>query len=88
MRVLLRHIAARYFERLNVADKDRIRAALNDLSKEPPEGDIKPLAGQQGYNRLRVGGYRALFCVSNNTIFVTNLDPRGQAYKKKNKGKK
>ena len=85
MRVLLRPIAARYFERLDVTDKNRFRAAFAELAKEPPEGDIRPLVGQPGYFRLRVGGYRALYRIEDNTIFVTNIDPRGQAYGKKSR---
>jgi len=87
MQVLLRPVANRYLERLNESDNRRIRAALYDLSKEPPEGDIKPLSGQTGYFRVRVGKYRVLFRHEENTIFVTNIDSRGQAYKKKNRGK-
>jgi len=85
MIVLIRPIAARYFERLNTADKNRIRAAFANLSKEPPEGDIKPLVGQSGYFRLRVGSFRALFRIEDDTIIVTNIDPRGQAYKSRRK---
>ena len=88
MQVLLRPIARRYLDRLNEPDNSFIKAALHDLSKEPPEGDIKPLSGQTGYFRLRVRKYRVLFRYEDNTVFVTNIDPRGQAYKKKNRGKK
>jgi len=87
MRVLLRPVAARYFERLDTTDKNRFRAAFASLAKEPPEGDIRPLAGQPGYFRLRVGGYRALYCIEDNTIFVTNINPRGQAYGKRSRRK-
>ena len=88
MKVLLRPVAARYFERLSASDKERFRAAFNNLAKEPPKGDIRPLAGQSGYFRLRVGGYRALYHINDSIVFVTNIDPRGQVYKKKNRGKK
>jgi mRNA interferase RelE/StbE len=87
MRVLLRPVAARYFERLDSIDKDRLRTAFTNLAKEPPEGDIRPLVGQSGYFRLRVGGYRALYRIEDNTIFVTNIDPRGQAYGKRSRRK-
>ena len=87
MRVLLRPNAARYFKRLSTIDKDRFRAAFTDLVKEPPEGDIRPLAGQPGYFRLRLGSYRALYRIEDDTIFITNIDPRGQAYGKKNRRK-
>jgi len=87
VQVLLRPIARRYLDRLNQPDSGNIRAALSDLSKEPPEGDIRPISGQEGYFRLKVGKFRVLFRYERDTIFVTNIDPRGQAYKKKNRGK-
>jgi len=88
MRILLRPIAAKYLGRLSSTDKERFRNAFNNLAKEPPEGDITTLSGLPGYFRLRIGGYRALFRIEDDTIFVTNIDPRGQVYKKKNRGKK
>jgi mRNA-degrading endonuclease RelE of RelBE toxin-antitoxin system len=88
MEVLLRPIAEKYLEHLGEPNRGRIKAAFENLAKEPPEGDIRPVIGTQGYFRLRVGGFRALYRIENNTIFVTNIDPRGQVYKKKNKGKK
>jgi mRNA interferase RelE/StbE len=87
MQVLLRPVAVKYLERLPEPHKGKIKAALVDLSKDPPEGDIKPLTGQEGRWRLRVGSFRALYRIENDTIFVTNIDPRGQAYKKKNRRK-
>jgi mRNA interferase RelE/StbE len=69
---------------MNEPDKGYIKAALAGLEKNPPVGDIKPLTGQKGY-RLRVGHYRILFHIEENVIVVTNIEPRGQAYKKKNK---
>ncbi|MCL2186662.1 MAG: type II toxin-antitoxin system RelE/ParE family toxin [Treponema sp.] len=88
MTVLLRPVAAKYFERLSATDKERFRNAFNDLAKEPPEGDIKTLKGWNGYFRLRIGGYRVLFRIEDDIIIITNIDSRGQVYKKKNKRKK
>jgi uncharacterized damage-inducible protein DinB len=45
MEALLHHTADKYLNRLNAADRDRINATLDDLEKEPPEGDIRPIAG-------------------------------------------
>jgi mRNA interferase RelE/StbE len=87
MQVLLRPVVVKYLKRLGEPNKGRIKAAFEDLSKEPPEGDIRPVVGRKGYFRLRVGGFRALYRIENNTIFVTNIDTRGQVYKKKNRGK-
>jgi len=88
MEVILRPIAAKYLNRMSATDKERFKAALKKLSKEPPEGDIANLSGWPRCFRLRVGGYRALFRIEGGAIFVTNIDTRGQAYNKKNRGKK
>ena len=85
-KALLHRSADKYYSRLNQADKDRIDAALDDLEKEPPQGDITPVSGRPGRFRVRVGKYRLLYRVKDNIILVTHIDPRGQVYKKKNKG--
>ncbi|MDR1894695.1 MAG: type II toxin-antitoxin system RelE/ParE family toxin [Spirochaetales bacterium] len=87
MEVLLSRAAAKYLDRLNEPGRGRIKAALAGLEKEPPEGDIVPIAGQAGYFRLRVGDFRALFRIENNVVFVAHIIPRGQAYAKKPGGK-
>jgi mRNA-degrading endonuclease RelE of RelBE toxin-antitoxin system len=88
MRVILHPIPGKYLERLNEPDKGRVKTALAGLEKEPPEGDIRPVTGQAGYFRLKIGSYRALFRYKDRDIFVTHIDPRGQSYNKKNKGGK
>ena len=88
MIVLLHHTADKYLERLNPADRERVKDALKKLEKEPPEGDITSVSGQSGLFRTRVGSYRILWRTKNSAILVTHIDPRGQVYKKKNKGKK
>jgi len=88
MKVSLHPIAEKYLNRLNADDRDRIDDAIEGLEKEPPEGDIRPVSGQSGTFRLRVGSYRAIFRYKDNCIFVTHIDPRGQVYNKKNKGGK
>jgi mRNA-degrading endonuclease RelE of RelBE toxin-antitoxin system len=88
MKVLLHPIAEKYLNRLNANDRDRIDDAIEGLEKEPPEGDIRPIAGQSGTLRLKVGSYRAIFRFKDNYILITHIDPRGQVYKKKNRGNK
>ena len=88
MNVLLHRIPQKYLDRLNEPDKSHIETALGGLEQEPPEGNIVPLAGQPGTFRLTIGSYRAIFRYRDDHIFVTHLDPRGQAYTKKNKGNK
>ncbi|MCL2047620.1 MAG: type II toxin-antitoxin system RelE/ParE family toxin [Defluviitaleaceae bacterium] len=72
--------AARYLERLGEPMKGRITAALKRLENAPPQGDIKAMAGKDGF-RLRVGGYRILFGMKADMIIVTDIGLRGQIYK-------
>ena len=80
MNTVLSPKAAKYLEHLDEPIKGRIIAALKKLEKEPPEGDIKALSGQEGY-RLRVGRYRVLFGIKLDTIVVTDIAPRGEIYR-------
>ena len=88
MHALLHHTAKKYFDRLNQSDRKRIKEALQDLEKEPPEGDIRPYEGNPGVWRLKVGGYRVLYKIEDDIILATHIEPRGQAYKKKTKNKR
>ena len=87
MIVYLRKTATKYLNNINKADRDRINAALINLEKEPPQGDIDTMTDQPGRFRLRVGSYRVLFHIENGNIVISNIE-RGQVYKKKNRGKK
>ena len=80
MEVLLHPKAAKYLNKLNEPIKSRIKTALTKLEKEPPEGDIKAMSGQDLY-RVRVGGYRILFKMEKAAIRVHNIGLRGQIYK-------
>jgi mRNA interferase RelE/StbE len=82
MNTVLSPQTVKYLNRLNEPDKSRIIKALKKLESEPPQGDIKSLVGQDGY-RLRIGNYRALFDVIDNTIVIHALSPRGDAYKRR-----
>ena len=88
MQVKLHRSAEKYLDRLQQADRDRFDTAFAELEKEPPEGDIKPYKGSSGILRLRVGNYRAIFKVEDNSILVTHIEPRGQAYTKKTRTKR
>jgi len=82
MQVVLSPSSAKILERLNEPMKSRIVKALQKLAQEPPQGDIKSLSGQDGY-RLRVGNYRILFGILDNTIIITNIGTRGQIYQRR-----
>jgi len=46
--------AEKQYERLNEPILSRITEAIDKLEKEPPEGDIVPIAGKHQHFRTRV----------------------------------
>ncbi|MDR1179006.1 MAG: type II toxin-antitoxin system RelE/ParE family toxin [Spirochaetales bacterium] len=87
MDVVLSRRAANYLKRLEKTRQDRIKAAIENIAKEPAEGDISKLEGRDGY-RARVGELRILFQITGNLIKIHGIVPRGQAYNRKEKKKK
>lgn len=80
MNIRLSAKAAKSLKRMHEPEKGRIVKALRKLAANPPEGDIKSLAGQEGY-RLRVGNFRVLFDRVDDEIIVYEIGQRGQVYK-------
>jgi mRNA interferase RelE/StbE len=80
MNVHLSKKAEKYYAGLNEPLRGRIRKALIELEKDPPQGDIKRLQGRDDY-RVRVGDYRIVFIIENQEIYVGDIAPRGQVYK-------
>lgn len=88
-RILLHGAADKYLERLNPKDRDRVKKALRNIAKEPPEGDIRPYEGSQGNLRLKVSGFRVIFRFEDGeTVLVSHIEPRGQAYTKRTRTKR
>ncbi len=63
----------------NFPPRRRLAAAIGGLTEVPPAGDIRPLTGQTGAYRLRVGGFRLLFHIDHQqeVIFVDAIGSRG-----------
>ena len=80
MNVELSPKAVKFCKRLNEPMRSRIAAALHKLEEEPPQGDIKALSGEDGY-RARVGKYRILFDILDDSVYVHDIGLRGQIYK-------
>jgi mRNA interferase RelE/StbE len=72
--------ATKHLNKLNEPNKSRILKAIKKLEHKPPQGDIKTLAGKDGF-RLRVGNYRVLFGIKDDIIIIADIAPRGQVYK-------
>ncbi len=66
---------------INSADKPT-KKRLKESIEKIPLGDIKKLQGIEDGYRLRVGDLRVLFSMEDNIIYIDNIIPRGQAYKK------
>ncbi len=66
---------------INSADKPT-KKRLKEAIEKIPFGDIKKLQGIENGYRLRVGDLRVLFSIEDDTIFIDNIIPRGQAYKR------
>jgi mRNA interferase RelE/StbE len=79
--VIVKREARKYIKRLSGSQKQRIVSGIAGLAEVPPRGDIYALAGQKGELRLRVGDYRVRFKIEGDTVYVTRVSPRGQAYK-------
>lgn len=78
--------AVKYINALDRPTKQRIKAAIEGLTEQPPKGDIKLLQGfTDGRKRLRIGKYRVIYnYLSNDEIvilYVMNIDSRGDIYK-------
>jgi mRNA interferase RelE/StbE len=72
-----------YLSKLEANTYRRLAAAIEGLVEVPPLGDIRPLKGQAGVYRLRVGGFRVLFRVDHQeeVVFVDAIGSRGDVYK-------
>ena len=70
--------AIKYINSADKPTKKRLKEAIEKI----PLGDIKKLQGIEDGYRLRVGDLRVLFSMEDNTIYIDNIIPRGQAYKR------
>jgi len=72
--------AVKDYKKLPRDYKALIDLALQKLSNGLPV-DIKPITGERDSYRIRVGKYRILFVVIENTLVVAKIGPRGDVYK-------
>ena len=70
--------AIKSIKRLDKPMRDRILAGIKKL----PLGDVKKLQGYEYFYRLRIGDYRIIYKFNGNTIIVSDVLPRGEAYKR------
>lgn len=77
--------AYKQFSHLDRGVQLRFQRAFDELSRRGPHAgpllDVKSLEGRHGFWRLRVGGYRAIFEIRGDVIFVTRIGDRKNIYR-------
>jgi mRNA interferase RelE/StbE len=81
MNVKLRNRVKKQLERFDKATRAQLSTAIQNLRKDPPEGDIKKITGGIADYRLRSGSYRIFFDILDGKIVVDRILTRGHAYK-------
>jgi mRNA-degrading endonuclease RelE of RelBE toxin-antitoxin system len=76
MKIIIHKKAQKYINKLPKNLETKVVSAINKL----PQGDIKIIVGGVDEYRLRVGGLRVLFIMTDDTIRITNIKPHGDAY--------
>lgn len=73
-------IAAKEYKRIPRDYQSLIDRALKKLTEGFPV-DCKPIKGETDVFRMRVGRYRIVFRVFDNTAVIMTMGPRGDVYK-------
>ena len=79
--------AEKYYKRLDKKTRKRFKKELMALAEYDNPVDheqVRPLTGDlKGFYRLRIGDYRIVFSIieETRTIAVVNIAPRGDVYK-------
>ncbi len=60
----------------------RIRAKVRQYATNPGSlsNNLRPLKGEPGYHRLRVGQWRVVFREDTEIVAIIRVAPRGRAY--------
>jgi len=81
MKIELRKSAIKDLDKITSKDKKRIIKSIESLTNFPKVSNIKQLITSDYAFRIRVGAYRILFDVINDTIFIARVLHRKDAYK-------
>lgn len=75
--------AAKEFRSLSAEVKRRIGAAVDSLAEDPRPSGVRKLRGHIGYYRIRVGAYRIVYEIDDDTrlIRVTRIRHRRDVYR-------
>jgi mRNA interferase RelE/StbE len=79
MKIAIRKAADRTIRRMPRNQRDRVTAAIRTYA-DTGEGDVVKLQGRDGY-RLRVGNWRVIFEIEDDTMVVIDAGARGGIYR-------
>lgn len=77
MNIQITKTAIKDIKKLDTPTRNRVIKGIYDL----PLGDVKRLQGYTNFYRLRIGNFRVIYSLDNDTITVSAVLPRGNAYK-------
>jgi mRNA interferase RelE/StbE len=81
MRIELRNSAIKDLQRIDRQQKQRLHEAIGTLGDFPAVPNLKRLTNFEPAYRLRVGDYRVLFDVVEETIVIGRVLHRRESYK-------
>ena len=82
MKVKIRESAIKDFNRISRNDKERIHKKILELENFPNISNLKRLTNFESAYRARVGDYRILFDVVEDTVEIGRVLHRKDSYKK------
>jgi mRNA interferase RelE/StbE len=80
MKIEIRKSAIKDLKKLNNPEKSNIHKKILDLKNYPNVSNIKKLTNFEPAYRLRVGNYRVLFDIINDTIIIGRVIHRQNSY--------
>ncbi len=81
MRIELRNSAIKDLQRIDRQQKQRLHEAIGTLGDFPDVPNLKKLTNFEPAYRLRVGDYRVLFDIVEETIVIGRVLHRQESYK-------
>ncbi len=81
MKINIRKSAIKDLGKIDYKNKEQIHSKIGELKNFPSISNVKKLTNFEPAYRLRVGDYRILFDVSDNTIEIGRVLHRKDSYK-------
>jgi len=82
MKINIRESAVKDLKKIGITGKKRIHSKILELQNFPDVSNIKKLTDFEPAYRARVGDYRILFDIVNDTVEIGRIRHRKDSYKK------